>query len=272
MSDTAIHDWTRVEDGTWHALHLAWTGILYRQLNGGILPEPYYALPEPQAGFTIEEPDGGPDEVRRFQGDLLTLHDAGAATGRASNGAAAAAGDGDVGGVALADHPPRVRLATTLNVPEDPARRIAVRHASGDRTVALIELVSPGNRDGARKIESFCGKVEAAIRGGVHVLLIDLFPFTDLLPGGMHGEISARFGSTYEPPDGYPLACVSYRSARGEGTSFVEPLRAGDRPPTMPLFLTPGRYVEVPLADGYAEAYGPTPPKYKRLLENPGPA
>ena len=40
--------------------------------------------------------------------------------------------------------------------------------------------------------------------------------------------------------------------------------------PTMPLFLTPDRYVNLPLADSYAAAYRPTPRVYRRLLEESG--
>ena len=147
------------------------------------------------------------------------------------------------------------------------ARRIAVRHATGDRVVALIELVSPGNRDGVRKIDAFCDKVEAAVGGGVHVLLVDLFPPTGLLPAGMQGAVAERFGIRYEPPPGEPLCCAAYRSAGEATTSFIEPLAVGAAPPTMPLFLTADRYVNLPLAEGYAAAYRPTPAKYRAVLD-----
>ena len=258
MSDTRLHDWTRVDAGVWHMFHLVWIAELSKQLNGGLLPEPYYAQAEPQGGFTVEEDADDPDPAangggpRRFEGDLLTLRDSDYT------------GDAPAGGVALADSPPRVRMTGPLS---GPARRIAVRHSSGDRTVALIELVSPGNRDGRGKVASFCDKIAAAIRGGVHVLLVDLFPPNALLPTGMHGAVMERFDGDYLPPDGEPLACAAYRAARGGGTTFVEPLRVGDRPPTMPLFLRPTHYVDLPLAPGYAEAYRPTPAKFRRVLE-----
>ena len=265
-----IHDWTRVDAGIWHDFHVAWIGEIRKQLNAGLLPDPFYALAEPQGGFSVEgeddEPgadlsDDDPDEPRRFEADLLTLRD---------EGGAAASG----GGVALLDRPPRVRLTGALR--DGPlTRRIAVRHGSDDRVVALIELVSPGNRDGWGKIGSFCEKVVAAIRGGVHVLMIDLFPPTPLLPAGMRGEIAGRFGGQYAPPAGEPLTCAAYRAAGSATTTFVEPLRVGARPPTMPLFLsgTPPsdqNRVDLPLADGYAAAFAPTPAKYRRVLEAAG--
>ena len=255
-----LHDWTRVEAGDWHDFHLAWIAEIRKQLNGGILPDGYSAKAEPQGGFRVRE-EGGEDGAdgdgadrpgdRRFEGDLLTLREGGA-TG---------------GGIALAEAPPAVRLAAPLPTPVPQARRIAVRHGAGNRVVALIELTSPGNRDGRAKIEAFCEKVELVLRGGVHVLLVDLFPPNALLPTGMHGAVADRFGGGSLPPGGEPLTCAADRAAGEARTSFVEPLNVGDAPPTMPLFLTPDRYVNVPLADSYAAAYAPTSAPTRRALE-----
>ncbi|MEM9701686.1 MAG: hypothetical protein AAF907_04515 [Planctomycetota bacterium] len=260
-----IHDWTRVEAGIWHDFHLAWIGEIRKQLNAGLLPDPYYALAEPQGGFSVEdrsEDDGtnGPEESddprpQRFEADLLTL---------SAEPGASTIGDA---GVALLDRPPAIRLTTPLSRSRLLPRRIAIRHSTGDRTVALIDLVSPGNRSSVSKITSFCNKVVTAIDGGVHVLLIDLFPPNGLLPSGMHGEIAGTFGVDYDPPAGEPLTCAAYRAAANAATSFVEPLAVGAAPPTMPLFLTSHRYVELPLAPSYSEAFAPTAKKYRQILE-----
>ena len=47
-----MHDWTRVAPGIFHAFHHDWITEMARALNGGLLPDDYYALPEQQAaGF-----------------------------------------------------------------------------------------------------------------------------------------------------------------------------------------------------------------------------
>jgi plasmid stability protein len=47
-----MHDWTRVAAGIFHAFHHNWITEMARVLNGGLLPDDYYALPEQQAaGF-----------------------------------------------------------------------------------------------------------------------------------------------------------------------------------------------------------------------------
>lgn len=39
-----VHDWTRVTGGTFHSFHHGWIAELTRALNGGVLPDDYYAL------------------------------------------------------------------------------------------------------------------------------------------------------------------------------------------------------------------------------------
>src|SRR5439155_22133095 len=55
-----VHDWTRVEAGIFHAFHVAWIPEIQKSLNGGLLPEGYYALAEQHVGRSIA--------------DVLTLH------------------------------------------------------------------------------------------------------------------------------------------------------------------------------------------------------
>ena len=42
--------------------------------------------------------------------------------------------------------------------------------------MALLEIVSPANKDRARHVEDFAAKVVSALDCGVHVLVVDLFP------------------------------------------------------------------------------------------------
>lgn len=50
-----IHDWSRVDSGIFHHLHLGWIARLNDRLNGGLLPEPYYALAEPVLGEAVPD-------------------------------------------------------------------------------------------------------------------------------------------------------------------------------------------------------------------------
>jgi hypothetical protein len=123
-----IHDWARVTAGTWHDFHLAWSAELRNALNGGILPPDYYAQAEQIAGPL------GPDVLTLQMPDLP------------SNGTALASESG--GGVAISAAPPRVRLTAEATMDDYVLKRrtLVIRHASGDRIVALLEIVSPGNK------------------------------------------------------------------------------------------------------------------------------
>ena len=62
------------------------------------------------------------------------------------------------------------------------ADRVAIRHRLGD-LVAVIEIVSPGNKSSKAAIRSFVDKAVQFLHQGVHLLIIDLFPPTPRPPG-----------------------------------------------------------------------------------------
>ena len=279
----AVHDWTRVDAGIWHAFHLSWASRLLGELNAGLLPRPYYALAEPQAGFAVEEPgDDEADTEAGFswwrEGNCLALQVAEnqspsppEPTARGPSAAEAAAWGvetspgcpSELGLHTLAE--PAAAQVEDLT-PEYPTRRLSIRHASGHRVVALVEFASPGNRDSAAKVDRFAGKVEEALLGGVHVLLADLFPPNGPAPAGLHGTVLARFGRTYLPPPGKPLCCAAYRAGPVR-RAYAEPLAVGDRPPTLPLFLTPDRHIPLDLAPSYASAFATVPWYWREVIE-----
>lgn len=141
-----IHDWTRVRAGTFHDFHSGWIIHLKETLNRGLLPEGYYALAEQQAG--------------EIQSDVLTLH--------TSNGVPFPSATAS-GGLAIAEAPPQVSLRM---VPDEAAtyrlsrRTLTIRHSSDHRIVALLEIVSPSNKDRDLSVEQFADKALAAIRQG----------------------------------------------------------------------------------------------------------
>jgi hypothetical protein len=71
---------------------------------------------------------------------------------------------------------------------------------------------------------------------------------------------------TYHAPHAQSRTLVSY-AANQPLRANVEPLRAGDQLTTMPLFLTPTHYVNVPLEDSYREAWSGVPRRWQRVVE-----
>jgi hypothetical protein len=247
-----IHDWTRVTAGTWHDFHLAWIAEIRNALNGGILPADYYAQAEQIAG------PFGPDVLTLQMPDMPSN----GATGLPSNTS---------GGVAVSVVPPPMRMTAEAEMNDYVLKRrtLVIRHASGDRIVALLEIVSPGNKASRHGLRSFVEKAVEALYHGYHLLLIDLFPPGPRDPNGIHGAIWAEISD--EPfvlPANEPLTLAAY-SAGPCKRAYVEPTAVGRELIDMPLFLEEEIYVNVPLEATYQAAYRGVPRRWQRVLEAP---
>jgi hypothetical protein len=152
-------------------------------------------------------------------------------------------------------------------------RSIAIRHESGHRLVALLEMVSPANKDRAKHVEDFAAKAVDALDVGVHLLMLELFPPGAHDPQGMHGIICdrlARFDEPYDLPHEEPLTLASY-AAGPRVEIYVEHVAVGAVLPQMPLFVRPDRYVNVPLEATYTAAYRGMPAFWRDVLEGKPP-
>jgi hypothetical protein len=247
-----VHDWTRVDAGIFHHFHHEWISEIARALNCGLLPEDYYALAEQFAGGL------GPD--------VLTLEGPGedgdpASTSPSPNG----------GGLLLA--PPRVQL--TAETDAEYYRRkhsaVEVRHVSGDRVVAMVEVVSPGNKSTRHAIRSFVEKVAELLERRVHLLIIDLHPPGKRDPQGIHALIWKEYaGQKYTAPPERPFTLASYETDLGT-RAYVVHVALGGTLTDMPLFLEPRAHVEVPLESTCQAAFAAVPRRWRAVLERPAP-
>jgi hypothetical protein len=244
-----VHDWTRVEAGIFHDFHTVWAVAIRNALNEGLLPEGYYVMAEQHAGRAIA--------------DILTLH-------ASSEAAEPSWLPPDTGGMAVAEAPPRVRRKQTIQPTILSRRRsLAIRHVSGHRLVALIEIVSIGNKDRSRHVEDLVDKAVSALERGVHLLLVDLFPPGLHDPSGIHGSICQSLDEAGEPyalPTDAPLTLASY-AAGSVVDIYFEHLAVGSILAEMPLFLRPDRYVNVPLESTYQASYRSMPAFWRDVLE-----
>jgi hypothetical protein len=222
-----VYDWTRVSAGGFHDFHQDWTIEIRRTLNRGLLPPGYAAYSDLR--------------VEGYEPDVVSI-DAGGPHAR--------------GGQAVAEVPPSARQVAQVRTEAAAyalrANRISIRHEFG-RVVAIIEIVSPGNKESKYDLDAFLAKSVAFLRRGVNLLIIDLFPPTRRDPQGPHQAIWGLL--TDEPfalrPEDKPLTVAGYDTG--------DPLTADDPLPDAPLFLAPGWYVSVPLERTYITSWEATP-------------
>jgi hypothetical protein len=250
-----IHDWTRVSAGTFHHFHTSWMPEISNALNNGVLPPPYYAMAEQIAG--------------PFGPDVLTL-EAASEDGAGEPGANGANQPGSSSGpVALVTAAPKVRFTAETEMDEYvlKQRTLVIRHSSDDRIVALVEIVSPGNKASRHALRSFVEKVAEALYRGYHLLILDLQPPGPRDPQGIHGAIWSEISDDrFRAPADRPLTLAAYASGRVK-RAYVEPVAVGEALPAMPLFLEPEGYVNVPLEATYQAAYRGVPWRWRRVLE-----
>jgi hypothetical protein len=230
-----IHDRSAVESGLFHHFHVNWISALSTALNQGVLPDGYYALAEQRMGTPIP--------------DVLTLHAPGTVRDEPQ--------EPDGGGIAVAVSPPRTPYVQQSDVDAYLRRenRVVVRHPCGE-VVAVIEILSPGNK---HSHAAFLDKAIEFLLQGVHLLLIDLFPPTPRDPQGIHGALWNEFAiEPFRLPPEKPLTLAAY-DAGPVNTAYVEPVAVGDELPAMPMFLSTGRSVPVPLAETYATTWADCP-------------
>lgn len=239
-----LHDWTRVDAGTYHDFHQGWTIEIRNRLNGGILPDGYFAMADQRVS--------GPEP------DIVALR---------------LRGPEPTGGLVVAETPPRMkqvaRVETEAASYARKADRIAIRHGLG-RVVAMIEVVSPGNKDSRHAIASFVAKAVEFLRNGIHFLVVDPFPPGPRDPDGIAQAIWDQLvGERLAIRPAEEQRIVAAFDAGEPLTAYVDPLAVGDALPVAPLFLAPGWYVNLPLEETYRASWAVTPRPIRDLLETP---
>lgn len=243
-----VHDWTRVVAGNFHDFHHRWITYLSDALNGGVLPDGYYAMAEQYA-------DGPKPDILALErsGEDDQLSDV----------------EDPERAVLLTKTPPRVRFTEEAERESyaDLADRVTVRHRNGDHVVAHIEIASPGNKDSVRRVEEFIEKLAEELEAGTHLLVIDVLPPTAAAPRGIHAAFWEYWsGAAHGVTEDQPLGLSAYRADR-VSNAYFEPIGIGDPLPNMPLFLTPKHYVNVPLERSYMEAWRGVPQRWKEVLD-----
>ncbi len=254
-----VHDWSLALPSDFQEFHSLWIGEVKHALNKGLLPADYYAVSEAR--------------IMGYIPDVLTYEKAEARR----NPSPGHGGSQTHGGTALLtdEVAPRVRY---LDLPDhwNTVReyRVSIRNQHSERLVAFIELVSNGNKDRVDAVNQFNDKLEAAIRNGCNVMVVDVHQPGTFDPLGMHKAFWSRFAEApHGVTDEEPLGVASYHAPLQNGTlepmAYFETVAIGKNLPDMPLFLEGRRYINVPLQSLYDNAWDDFPAHWKTVLEAP---
>lgn len=253
-----LHDWSLVwslvESGIFHDFHTAWITEIRNSLNGGVLPNGFYALAEQHAG--------------NYVADVLALHRPPTEQELSPRHVFEPE---ESGGTIVAEAPPSTLTRETIETDlERLQRRLSIRHISTHRIVALIEIVSPGNKDDKNRLDRFVVKTVDAIESGISVLVVDLFRPGAFDPHGMHFALKSCLSTHQEhhqpqTPPRSKLATYCVNAPR-HIDSFVKHLEADLPLPEMPIYLGPKHFVNVPLEPTYQRAWNGMPAFWRDVV------
>jgi hypothetical protein len=241
-----LHAWEKVPSGMYHSFHQAWAVMLSIHLNESRLPKGFGAFVEMRKGpleTDVLAIDFFPESRPRLQSD---------------------------GGIMTMQRPKASLVRQSA--PEyysQKADRIVVKYKT-KRIVAVIEIVSPGNKKSGGSVREFVRKAAKYVDDGVQLLVIDPFPPGRHDPAGMHKAVWDEI-SVEEPfrfPAGRDRLAFSYEIGMAK-TAFIESLAVGSSVPAMPLFLQAGYHVMVDLESTYEAAARGIPEEVRTMLAAP---
>ncbi len=220
---------------SWESFHSFWAVVLGERLNQ-MLPRRYKAVVQTHLGSYVEA------DVAEFERPI-----------EAGNGAA----EGETGGVAVQTWaPPITKLVAPAIFPDDFEVQL-FEQWGGWRLVAVVELVSPRNKDRAESRRAFAAKCATYLQRGVGLIVIDIVTERRF---NLHNELSELLGwgeSLWMPADRF-LYTVAYRPLRRQEKNEIDlwpvPLSVGSPLPVLPLALKGSQAIPLDLETTYTDA------------------
>lgn len=185
---------------SWDELHGGWPMVIVQQLIQK-LPEPYFAVPGVYLG-SLFEVDVGTYRVPAEETDL---------------------GFVDNSGLALATYaPPKPTLTFAPDLPNQDTYEVRIYDSRRNRRlVAVIEIVSPSNKDRPEHRADFVTKVASLLKNGICVSIVDVVSTMD---HNLYAEllevvqgIDPTFGD--DPP---PMYAATLRARYQERTKLLD--------------------------------------------------
>ncbi|HVS36349.1 MAG TPA: DUF4058 family protein [Gemmataceae bacterium] len=216
----------------WESFHSRWANSIADELHR-VLPDRYFAEVHIHLGGQVEA------DVAEF------------------DRAAAETGNGAAGGVAVQTWaPPAAVMTMPAAFPDD--MEVQVRDQTDDaRLVAVVELVSPRNKDRDDSRPAFAAKCAAYLQRGVGLVVIDVVTSRQ---SNLHNEMirMMNWGDTFLLPADALLYAAAYRPVRRQNVNQIDvwpsALTLGQALPQLPLALRGGPAVPLKLEASYADA------------------
>jgi hypothetical protein len=218
----------------WESFHGLWAASLVGQLNQR-LPPRFLAAMHVHLGSRVEA------DVAEFEHGAEETQ----------------SGNGPTGGVAVAQWAPPAAALTVAAVFPDDVEVQVIDTREDAVLVAVVEIVSPGNKDRPEERRGFAAKCVAYLQRGIGLIVADT---VTTRRANLHEEVLEMLG--HEGPSGLSeeaaLYAAAYRPARRQERSEIDiwpvPLAVGSPLPTLPLALRGFGFVPLDLEAAYTEA------------------
>jgi hypothetical protein len=228
----------------WPSFHSQWAGSIAAYLNRK-LPPRYIAESPAHLGLYVET------DVAEFeQHDTLSDFQSGL------NGNGSGAANTAVATEPQTYAPPQPAATWPLTYP--PVFQVKVHDLKRHRLlVAVVELVSPANKDRPETREQFAAKALDYLAAGVGLIVLDV---VTTMAFNLHNELVrvGRFPAETVMPDGPPIYAAAYRPVYRKKQDLIDvwpfPLTIGETLPTVPLALRGYGCVAIDLEKTYGEA------------------
>ncbi len=221
----------------WESFHSNWATRLADALNDRWLPPEFLAEENTHAGGHLEI-------------DVATYRETPPAAGPLPNGSAGS-------NLAAPAYAPPAPVRTVAAVFPD-SFEVRVFTATGGLTlVAVIELVSPANKDRPEERQAFATKCAGYLHQGIALIVMDVVTSRR---GNLHNEILRRMGVEPAPDfgDDVDLYGAAYRPVRRDDRTEIDVWTTrcalGEPLPELPLRLTGDLFVPVDFEAAYQEA------------------
>lgn len=215
----------------WKSFHSSWVNEMVRQLNLTALPAGFVAHPHLELGLQVEP-------------DVATIGPTGRKRSRGR----------EEGGLATAVWvPSQPSWQTAVDWSDIDLFEVQVLREGGREVVAVIELVSPANKDRPAARRTFAAKCLSYLQQGVAVVLVDVVTERR---ANLHREMCELLevdpGTASGPGT---LNATAYRMVRRRKRSRLEAwhevLSLGESLPTLPLWIEPDHAIPLDLEESY---------------------